>query len=315
MAAKRRVAIIGAGVSGLTCAVVLQSDFHVTVFAKDIEKTTGDVAGAIWYPYNIEPKHDVDRWGLESYNDFRDLANDLATGVSMVEFCIVNNTAKRDFPDWSTAMQRRDLAPEESKPYRYGFAIMVPLIETPIYMPWLRKQVDRIEQRTIASFDELTADFDLVVNCAGLGARQLCDERNDLHSGRGVLLIGKIAGRSDRRFMVAAEVPNELTYILTRRDDIVLGGTDELREDDEVSDELKSQIYARCVMMDPTLPKDYDAEVFKPHHAFRPERSKVRLAPDADPRIIHNYGHGGAGFTVSWGCAREVARLASTPSS
>jgi D-amino-acid oxidase len=43
-------------------------------------------------------------------------------------------------------------------------------------------------------------------------------------------------------------------------------------------------------------------------------RSGVRLARDRlrDGRIvIHNYGHGGAGFTLSWGCAREVFDLAS----
>jgi D-amino-acid oxidase len=42
-------------------------------------------------------------------------------------------------------------------------------------------------------------------------------------------------------------------------------------------------------------------------------RSGVRLERDQlrDGRIaIHNYGHGGAGFTLSWGCAREVLDLA-----
>jgi D-amino-acid oxidase len=42
-------------------------------------------------------------------------------------------------------------------------------------------------------------------------------------------------------------------------------------------------------------------------------RSGVRLERDQlrDGRtVIHNYGHGGAGFTLSWGCAREVLDIA-----
>jgi D-amino-acid oxidase len=45
---------------------------------------------------------------------------------------------------------------------------------------------------------------------------------------------------------------------------------------------------------------------------LRPARSEVRLEATtlADGRpLVHNYGHGGSGFTLSWGCADEVARL------
>jgi D-amino-acid oxidase len=46
---------------------------------------------------------------------------------------------------------------------------------------------------------------------------------------------------------------------------------------------------------------------------LRPGRPYVRLEAEvlADGRqVVHNYGHGGAGVSLSWGCAAEAARLA-----
>jgi len=49
---------------------------------------------------------------------------------------------------------------------------------------------------------------------------------------------------------------------------------------------------------------------------LRPGRPAVRLEAErpgvggggAGGRpVVHNYGHGGSGFTVCWGCADEVA--------
>ena len=44
---------------------------------------------------------------------------------------------------------------------------------------------------------------------------------------------------------------------------------------------------------------------------LRPSRTEVRLEEEfiGDTRVIHNYGHGGAGVTLSWGCADEVASI------
>lgn len=41
---------------------------------------------------------------------------------------------------------------------------------------------------------------------------------------------------------------------------------------------------------------------------LRPVRGSVRLTDEwhADTLLLHNYGHGGAGVTLSWGCAREI---------
>jgi D-amino-acid oxidase len=40
---------------------------------------------------------------------------------------------------------------------------------------------------------------------------------------------------------------------------------------------------------------------------LRPVRPAVRL--EREGRVIHCYGQGGAGVTLSWGCAEEVREL------
>ena len=45
---------------------------------------------------------------------------------------------------------------------------------------------------------------------------------------------------------------------------------------------------------------------------FRRSGIRVERAQLRDGRaVIHDYGHGGSGFTVSWGCAKAVSRLRS----
>ncbi len=266
-----RAAVVGAGVAGLTCGVVLaDAGFDVTLFAREIRATTSAVAAAIWYPYHIEPKRKVERWARASYREFERLARVRGSGVSMVDV--------------------------------FGEQLPVPLIETPIYLPWLRRNL-RIHRRTIRDLAALARDFDVVVNCAGLGARELCGD-SLLQPGRGVVL--KTANPGIVRHMVRID-RDELTYVLSRTDDVVLGGTDDASESRDVPPELAAAIYARCAAVEPRLPAEFAIDV-----GFRPLRSAVRLERERGTRIVHNYGHGGAGFTVSWGCARDVLRIAKT---
>ena len=288
----KRVAIAGAGVSGLTCGVVLQHHgFDVTLFADEIEHTTSSVAAAIWYPYDISPD-DFDQalaWALETYGTFRELAGDPATGVSMVTLTVRGEPR----PEWAADLESRDVAD--------GHELLVPLIETPIYLPWLRRSL-RIEKRTLASLDDLTGDFDLVVNCTGLGARELCGDRT-LHEGRGVVL--RASPYSGPPMHIVSSEP-ELTYILTRRHDVILGGTNDALSHRDVAGELKAAIHARCTAIAPSLPRTFEHAV-----GFRPLRPTVRL--ERSGNVIHNYGHGGAGFTVSWAAARRVLTLSGAP--
>jgi D-amino-acid oxidase len=47
--------------------------------------------------------------------------------------------------------------------------------------------------------------------------------------------------------------------------------------------------------------------VLRDQTGLRPVRPTVRV--EREGRVVHNYGHGGAGYTLSWGCAQEVVRL------
>jgi len=286
---KRKVAIVGAGVSGLTCAHVLRdAGYDVTIYADRVRKTTSSVAGGIWYPYDVNEDDEATavKWGFDSLDVFGALkSNPKSTGISIVPLTLYGFKQ----PGWTKRLKPRS--------FKGGFTISVPLIETPIYLKWLRAR-RRIRIRLIESLDELTGEFDLVVNCTGMGARALCNDP-ELVPGRGVVLTVKYKGDAKHRVW-----SNPLTYIFPRPNwgDAVLGGLNDRSDDDDVSNYVQA-ILERCQKHEPSLPDQFES-----HVGFRPVRMRVRL--ERVGNIIHNYGHGGAGFTVSWGCAHEVLRLA-----
>jgi D-amino-acid oxidase len=75
---RNRAAIIGAGVSGLTCGVVfVERGWNVTIFADETgQETTSAAAGAVWFPYDAEPIDKVIPWSLTTYERLRELALD-----------------------------------------------------------------------------------------------------------------------------------------------------------------------------------------------------------------------------------------------
>ena len=80
-----RVAIIGGGVSGLTCAVSFaERGFRTAIFAEQIgQQTTSGAAAALWFPYDAEPIAKVIPWALATYKMLADLVKDPRSGVSM----------------------------------------------------------------------------------------------------------------------------------------------------------------------------------------------------------------------------------------
>src|SRR5256885_6994978 len=98
----KSVAIVGAGVSGLTCGVLFaERGYAAKIFAEQIgTKTTSGAAGALWFPYDAEPADKVIPWALATYKVLVDLTKDPRSGVSMIELRQNSRRGKISIPEW-----------------------------------------------------------------------------------------------------------------------------------------------------------------------------------------------------------------------
>jgi D-amino-acid oxidase len=310
------VAIVGAGVSGLSCAVLFaERGLHAEIFADEIgQHTTSAAAGAVWFPYDAEPAGKVIPWALETYRVLADLAReDSRSGVSMIELRQFSRAAKIQIPDWAHSLGASVISTEVEKffpVFRSGYAITVPLTDTTIYLDYLAQRFIKAGGRINANIrlkklEEIDPKFDLVINCAGVGARTLVPD-TDLEPHRGqVVIVPRIHNLACA--VVCDDPP--LTYAIPRTNDCVFGGTNEINESRDPDSAVTSRILSECSRaLNISAPKILAERV-----GLRPFRkSGVRLEPGRlhDGRaVIHDYGHGGSGFTLSWGCAQQVLDL------
>jgi len=295
-----RVVVVGAGVLGLSCALrLLEAGHRVDVLARELPlETTSAVAAAIWYPYLALPQDKVAAWGATSYDVFARLAGDPATGVSLrrgTELLL----AESGDPWWVSAVPALErVAPVA--PYRDAWSFVTPVIDMPRYLVWLHDRVldagGTVTRMALAALPE----GPLVVDCSGLGSRHLADDPTTTPV-RGQVVVLEQIGLEE--WWLAEEGP---TYVIPRTHDIVVGGTDDAGEWDRTpSPATADDILRRAIALVPDLAA---ARVVRHKVGLRPARSEVRLERVGD--VVHCYGHGGAGVTLSWGCAAEVAALA-----
>jgi D-amino-acid oxidase len=311
------ILILGGGVSGLTTGLrLLEAGHRVRIWTRDWPSaTTSSVAAAIWYPYKAYPEDKVTAWGAEAFRVFASLAAVEDAGILLADVLELLPAPTPD-PWWVSAVSGfRHARPEELPPgYHDGYVFAAPVIEMPIYLDYLQRRFraagGAISQRAVASLEEALAESSVVVNCTGLGARELLGD-TDLHPSRGQVV--RIRPNGFRRSLLDDTGANAVAYIVPRQTDIVLGGTDdEGNASTEPDPAVTRDILRRCARLDPAFATVSEADILSVACGLRPVRSTVRLEaePRADGRlIVHNYGHGGAGVTLSWGCASEVVHL------
>lgn len=311
----RDAIVVGGGVSGLTTAVCLaDAGYSVRIWAADpTADTTSYAAGAIFSPFLLEDDR-ASTWAEQTFLELRSLATEPGSGVSMplgLEVC--RGTTQP--PDWATRVPEfRKCEPGELPPgFASGWTYRVPLVDMPVYLRYLQTSLEErgvfVERRRISTLDEPASAASVVANCTGMGARTLVPDEA-LRPIRGELVVVRNPGID---YFVAehSETERELTYLLPHGDVVVLGGTaDEQRWDRAPDEKVKAGIIARCAEIEPWV---LDAEVLEHRVGIRPARGRVRAERASvnghGSVVLHNYGHGGAGVSISWGCARYVVGL------
>ena len=310
----KRIAIAGCGVSGLSCAIRLQqAGYEVEIIAdKRFDETTSAVAGAIWFPYEIHPQARANAWSLTTYEVLKDLAEEEGSGVTMTDLRTYFET--EEDATWKGALPQGSYAiiPPATLPpgFPMGYEVKVPLCESPVYLAYLfdrfQSEGGTLRIQKISDFDQLLNAYDVVVNCTGLGSQQLLND-SEMYPIFGQLVkaplqegIGNTAAE-----MPVSDDPSETAYVIRRSNCLLLGGNAiKGRTRDQADQSLNEGIIDRCHRLIPELDKPV---TYTNHAGLRPGRSSVRL--EREGKLVHNYGHGGGGYTVSWGCADEVLQL------
>jgi D-amino-acid oxidase len=310
-----RVTVVGAGINGLACALRLQEAGHTVaiVAAAPPEETTSAVAAALWYPYRAFPEAAVTRWAAEGFAALATMAADLPSGVRMRTGREVFRAPAPD-PWWRDAVPslRRVLPGDLPTGYADGFELTVPIVDMATHLSWLLAELTRrgvtLTQRRLAGLDELAGSADAVVNCTGLGARELVGD-DTLVPVRGQIVVVEQVGLE--RWVLDQDDPQQVTYVVPRLDTIVLGGTaEEGDEDTAVRPATVADVLARCSAL---VPEIAGARVLAHRVGLRPTRPAVRLEAEdlAGQLVVHCYGQGGAGVTLAYGCAQDVVQLLS----
>jgi D-amino-acid oxidase len=319
-----RVTVVGAGVVGLSSAVRLAEAGHqVDVLARDLPlETTSATAGGLWLPFLAEPAAAVARWAQLTLHSFLDLADLSAgpgsgagqrsgasqgsgaeTGVAIRDGYLLGLGPER--PAWSEGLPQLGLAEvvNPTPKHDVGWHLRVPLVDMTLYLPYLVRRL-KAAGGTMTRLP-LTAlpNRGLVVNCTGLASRALAHDPS-MRPVRGQVIWMTNPGLTT--WWSDDTDPELLTYVLPHARHVVVGGT---ADPDDWSttpvDGDAARILERALDLVPAL---RSASVLSHRVGLRPSRPTVRLetVPGPEGTIVHCYGHGGSGVTVSWGCADDV---------
>jgi D-amino-acid oxidase len=305
--------VLGAGVIGLTSAICLaDAGLRVAVQAAEAPgATTSVAAGALWGRHLVGLDDRVPRWADETRAVLAGL--DETAGAHACDGVAAVAEPEAGPPD--DGLEYRPCAPGTLPPgYAAGWRVTALLVAMPPYLAYLADRFRRaggalLPRRTFGTLAEATASSPapVIVNCPGAGARELVPDPS-VTPVRGQVAVVANPGISEF-FVGEGTDPDDITYLFPHGETVVLGGTQEHGNDSRVPDPATAErILAAAAAVEPRLA---GAAVLSHRVGLRPARPRVRLEAEASGgrHVVHNYGHGGAGVSLAWGCAADAARL------
>ncbi|KAI8876039.1 nucleotide-binding domain-containing protein [Backusella circina FSU 941] len=329
------VTVIGAGVIGLTTALLLQKEgYNVTIVAnhfpgdKDINYTS-PLAGARWKTVAPNTDSRLQRYDAVSFKFFWELAKSKAAdaGIMIVPGYEYFDEANEDQknPWWKSVVPSFQYLQKEELPegISFGYYFTTVLISPGKYLSWLQTQFlnlggKRCVQNVESITDVTTDDVDIVVNCTGLGAKNLVgDQKVSPTRGQNIVVRAQHIRKT-----VSIIKKDSYTYIIPRSDGTVILGTSkqENSSDPKVNYALTKDIIDRAYKYCPelTFGKGTDRlEIVDQIVGLRPTRKGgprvenqfIHTNSGKQVLVTHNYGHDGSGYQSSWGSCQEAVQF------
>jgi len=229
------VAVIGAGIMGLTTArLVQETGLPVTVYTAALPpETTSNIAGGQWHPFGHFREDSVTpEWRRQyiaaaeySWRRFQLMVGD-DYGVRWLPTYTERRAPEAKLLPTFPPVNRVLAAREHPFPVENLVRYDTLYVETGRFLRQLMREIQiaggRIEQRRFASPADIAALPErLVFNCTGLGARDLFGD-TELRPARGQLAI--LLPQPEVRYAFSGEAG----YMFPRADGILLGGTFQL---------------------------------------------------------------------------------------
>lgn len=254
----KSVAILGAGIIGLTTATELRRrwpEVKLIVFAKDLDprSTTSWIAGGQFEPSGIYKEYEKASRKPELAALLRASKTrvvELQNSGQRQRFGIAERkqyTLDHEVPGMDKHTPR-DVVPAFKRgalPFKslnvvgreYSTWLQNPTLLLPALIEDLKAGGVTFEQRTFQKKDELAAlPQDVIVNCTGLGAKTLFDDAKVIPQ-RGHLVVLQKTDPKQFYFFSGGCENFAISYVFCRQDDVVLGGSVVPNEDSMVESE------------------------------------------------------------------------------